>query len=689
MGQQFDIESYLPDEKKVKAVLSRELKDLPSLPAVVLKLLKISSSAESSAGELVKLVETDPAITARILKVVNSAAYGFSRKIDSIKHAVVLLGFDKMRTLALEISVFEQMVRPGESSGFDLKFFWQHCLSVACLSRAIAEEKGHPDPERLYIAGLLHDIGKMILEVNGKITYGDFIKYNSYFSGNLLKKEANIIGLSHDQLGADFCHLWGLPVSITLPVRFHHERYHQLNLDQEHFLEIGVVSLADFLTWAHGIGSVNLILHRTLQPETMEITSLGTLNLTALLERMDREILETARFYDISFPSLNQLRENLLLFNIDLCRFNNACTNRQDELESQIQSLSSLKDSLPVPHGSLNREEIVKQTLTALHREFSYDRLYFLEVGEKKRGFKISFFLNFTTREDALTGTAVEITAEMKNFIDSLRNRIPKVISGSTSDENQVLEKFGVSELGIIPVVSNEKVIGLLCVDNISSKRAIHQSSLASVSIVTHEMGKALEHAGLFQKYRVMASIDGLTGLYNRYVIEEIIKEYFLKADSRGHPLTLAMIDIDFFKSFNDHFGHIAGDKILKNMANTMQKFSRPNDYLGRYGGEEFIVILTETGYIDGFRYGERLRKKIEKLGHVLKKRFPGHSLTVSIGIASYESGMKKAEDLIAQADKTLYMAKEMGRNKVVGFYREEKKWSGGKSPVPVEQVTG
>ncbi|MFW5906389.1 MAG: HDOD domain-containing protein [Desulfobia sp.] len=687
-NEKFEVGAYLPDEEQVQAVLSREVKDLPSLPVVVLKLLKLSGNLESSADELVKLVETDPAITARVLRVVNSAAYGFRQEITSIKHAVVLLGFDQMWTLALEISIFEQLLNSGTPCGFDSKFFWRHCLSVACLSRAIAEERGHPDPEKLYIAGLLHDIGKIIFESHGKITYDDFLNNNGHFFESLVREEAKMIGLSHDHLGAYCCHRWGLPDSITLSVRFHHERYYYLDMDQEKIQEIAFVSLADFLTWAHGIGSVDLIRHQTLQPETLEIIPLRNLKLSYLLDRMDREVQETARFYNISFPSLNELRENLLLFNIDLCKINNASTYRQDELENRVNVLSSLRESITIPHGSLNREEIVKQTLTALHREFDYDRLYLLEVEEKTREFKVSFFFDFSGIGDDLTGITVKINPGLENFIDSLRGTNPKVIGGSSSEELSILEKFKIRELGIIPVVGQERVSGLLCVDNIVSKRAISDSVLSAVGVVANEMGKALDNAGIFDQYRVKASIDGLTGLYNRSVIEEIIEEQFLTAGDK-QPLTLVMVDIDFFKRFNDDFGHIAGDTVLKLLSKTLQKFSRPNNYLGRYGGEEFMAILTGTGFMDGFCYGERLRKRVEKLGNFLQKRFPGHSLTVSIGVASYEPGMEKAEDLIAKVDKSLYMAKEMGRNEVVGSHRGEKKWSGSNTPFPIDRTSG
>jgi diguanylate cyclase (GGDEF)-like protein len=126
------------------------------------------------------------------------------------------------------------------------------------------------------------------------------------------------------------------------------------------------------------------------------------------------------------------------------------------------------------------------------------------------------------------------------------------------------------------------------------------------------------------------------------------------------------MVDVDFFKKFNDNFGHLAGDSILKLIAGSLLKFSRPTEVVGRYGGEEFMCVLKDTDLKGAHLYGERIRRKIEELGKLLIKRFPGQPLTVSIGAAAYEPGLASSKALIELADKALYAAKDGGRNRVV-----------------------
>jgi diguanylate cyclase (GGDEF)-like protein len=138
------------------------------------------------------------------------------------------------------------------------------------------------------------------------------------------------------------------------------------------------------------------------------------------------------------------------------------------------------------------------------------------------------------------------------------------------------------------------------------------------------------------------------------------------------------MIDVDYFKSFNDRYGHLAGDSILKLLAGTLTKFSRPRELVGRYGGEEFLSILKDTDLEGAVRYGERIRSKVSDLGRLLSNRFPEHDLSVSVGVAEFMPALNVREQLIDMADKAMYTAKVEGRNRVMKAWME----SGGETQV-------
>ncbi len=166
-----------------------------------------------------------------------------------------------------------------------------------------------------------------------------------------------------------------------------------------------------------------------------------------------------------------------------------------------------------------------------------------------------------------------------------------------------------------------------------------------------------------------LAARDGLTGLYNHAYIKERLKQELYRCQRYHHPLSLMMIDIDDFKSLNDTYGHVVGDKVLKTMSIMMQEIIRPSDIIGRYGGEEFLVILPQTDSENSLAVAERLRENIEFYEFEVQPSLNKISqITVSIGLCSFPDHGETPEDLIIFADDSLYAAKKEGKNKVIIF---------------------
>ena len=159
---------------------------------------------------------------------------------------------------------------------------------------------------------------------------------------------------------------------------------------------------------------------------------------------------------------------------------------------------------------------------------------------------------------------------------------------------------------------------------------------------------------------------DALTGLFNRRHFENSADREFLRAVRYHNDLTFAIIDIDFFKQINDTYGHLCGDKILKDVAFIINDSFRKTDMVFRYGGEEFVVILTETNSDGATIPLERLRERIENNEFSFKTQ--KLKVTVSIGYASNLDDAEDAIELFSYADDALYKAKENGRNRIVNY---------------------
>jgi len=164
------------------------------------------------------------------------------------------------------------------------------------------------------------------------------------------------------------------------------------------------------------------------------------------------------------------------------------------------------------------------------------------------------------------------------------------------------------------------------------------------------------------RKLQVLSTTDTLTGISNRRLFDKVLLRSFEHAQRYQRPLSVVVIDVDGFKSINDRFGHQVGDEVLRTIASTMQASMRVTDFLCRYGGEEFAVILPETGLDDANRFADKIRQA------VASRTIPpiGWSVTVSAGVATFpHTWFSKPAEVLEAADQALYRAKKRGRNRV------------------------
>jgi HD-like signal output (HDOD) protein/nitrogen-specific signal transduction histidine kinase len=210
--------------KLEKFVIDRisTLKDLPSLPHILMKLMAACNDENGSLGDIVDILTNDPSLCAKVLRMVNSAYYGLGSRVDGIDQAVAYLGTDAVKNIAVCSAVYQAFNTRKGDSAFNLKLFWWHSLKCALLSRIFAKEVAYGRPEEAFVAGLLHDIGKLVLWVNFPEKYTELIKQYEDRAEMLATGESQL-GATHSQIGAWLLDRWKFPSLVADSAFYHHE----------------------------------------------------------------------------------------------------------------------------------------------------------------------------------------------------------------------------------------------------------------------------------------------------------------------------------------------------------------------------------------------------------------------------------------------------------------------------------
>jgi diguanylate cyclase (GGDEF)-like protein len=334
----------------------------------------------------------------------------------------------------------------------------------------------------------------------------------------------------------------------------------------------------------------------------------------------------------------------------------NLRTSELEKSQVQIETVYEASRSL----GEIYRfEQVIDEVLEIAQRILKYQHFTILLLDKQKEDLllkgKIEFGRKFQYSdppEISLGGIAGSALKEGKGVRIYEVKDDPRYIPGLEGAHSEMA----------VPMISQGKTIGVL---NAESRKvgAFSEQDQKIFSILASSAAMSLENASLHQKMEELTIIDELTGIYNyRYFVQKLTNE--LKRARRYHQsLSLLMIDIDWFKRYNDNYGHLFGNLILSDLAKVIKICIRDTDVLIRYGGEEFVVILPQTEKEDARNIGERIRSKVEQAQFEEKEKKFKVSLTVSLGVATFPENGTEPEELVRSVDQALYLAKGKGKN--------------------------
>jgi diguanylate cyclase (GGDEF)-like protein len=612
---------------------------LPSPHGVALRLLELANREDVSAAELARVLQSDPALAGRVLRAANSSLHGL-RPVVSVADAVIRVGFRCMRQLAMGFSLIERCDR-GPCDAFPYELFWSRALATAVAAQQLGRLVRGIPPDESFTLGLLHDIGSLALATLYPRDYGRLLKeLPGAPDTELRERERQEFRVCHRELSRLMLEDWHIPASLALAVEHRGEPVPEGASPRTQMI-------ADLLELACRLGRLCSDKESVLPTELTAVHMLWTqLGLESSLEEMLTSIAaewqqwgEELHVRTRAVPSLGMLArgEAAELESLSIAPEDNAALEvlLVEDSDSQRLTARALLESL----GLIVRE--AHNGLEAL-----------AQLGERHASIIITDLLMPELDGIGLCRAVRATTTGPMSYI---------IILTGIGDQQKIIEAFdaGADDFLPKPVDRRELEARLR-----AARRVVElQWRLNREAEQLRELNTRLEVAN--QQLASAALTDPLTGLPNRrYLLENLSQEWARTARQRGH-FAMVFVDLDHFKRVNDELGHDVGDVVLERVARVLRRQVRAGDTVGRFGGEEFLILCPGSGLESAKLIAERIRRELAA------QRFniggTSWTVTASFGVAAAipSAAPSSWDETLKRADAALYAAKHSGRDRV------------------------
>jgi diguanylate cyclase (GGDEF)-like protein len=607
---------------------------LPALRCAVLHQLEDPSTDSDS---LARTLELDPVLAAQLLGHCSEPPIGLDCDNVSLTQFCTRAPRETLKKILRS--------RPRGPSGFHWQAensswgpLWEWSLATAAASRFLARQHGGWNEDEAYLVGLLSSLGRYAMLEKQGARYADWL-LDGHLAHPDLVQERLQFGEDHEALGIAWAQAWELPCSVRTALGAEQESSRSMPSPRD------LVAQASQLAHAAGFGersdeSRPLSPDNPVAREMMEVCERAGKLLSQSFQRPGDLQPRTHQQPPRPRPgSIAPVSRRLLL----------DWTRQLDSMQSEAEICRWLK-GIVLQHTAFERAFLL------LHndQEDSYSEV----LTERERGQRLPLSLG---------------SEQIPEFVAE------EVLPSELSDPSHVLlRSLGGPKLQLFSLYSGGRspTLGLLACDRRYSARPARRRDQQLVELVSRLAGQEIERRRLIDRlavYRDDAEKDYLTGIYNRRFTMRLLERELLRARRTQSPLALIMLDIDNFKAFNDLYGHLAGDVVLREVSRLLWETARNSDIVGRFGGEEFLIVLPETPIENAYVFAERLRSVVELYGRDKLTQYPDRPPTISIGVSWVLLDKDTPDTAIQRVDRALYASKQAGRNRVcLGLTDEE-----------------
>jgi diguanylate cyclase (GGDEF)-like protein len=666
------------------------LDELPQLHTAVHQLLEALSDDGIDRNRLADIIDRCPSLSAKLVGLANSAYFGRASPIKGLSDAIFVIGFRTVRSLSVATALqapFENNRCPAFQSGR----FWLHAVLTAHVARELAKNAASDlalNPEEAYLAGLLHGMGLLALAHLFPDELNKILESEKQSPGSMSVRIRETFGATHRSVGAALLKRWHLPDAFTCAA----EHYADADYKGRYWTLCRLIAIAR--EWAD----------RVINQEESDAFNPDGLSLLGITPDDGKAVGSTCLEQLDAFKELAELICGEKPILVDPATIAQAAVELKDRLVDTLESLSSLSALTNLTIQNRSDRELLNGALAILmqNQDMQHCSIFLERDGYLVNAAGLSWAeLNAGVARKSDTPTAAHQfkTGEGLIGIAAETGKIQHCRDCTVDPRFKRLNNINESQPGSlisVPIFFQDQTLGVL---NISHRQANvfsewHErflfvfcnmlgqliTSTRLLRDMEHEIEKQTEELKLaLERAESLSILDGLTGVHNRrYFISQFgtLIEHCARG---GHEMALLMIDIDNFKTINDTYGHLEGDRILKRVAGVLTHCARGADIIARFGGEEFVIALQDTDCEGATQVATRIQEQIRALscGHGEQR----HGITASIGLTCYTKSadmpIKTPEQWIHEADSALYRAKRSGKNRISVHVADDPKKKG------------
>ncbi|MCE5360419.1 MAG: GGDEF domain-containing protein [Acidithiobacillus sp.] len=608
---------------------------LPSPRGVYLEALRLLEQEEVDNRELARVLQSDPATNAKLLQLANASARARSRPVVSVSDAIFILGQVQIKRLVLALALIQSSA--ARVDGFPYRLFWSQSLLTALAVQAVAERLGRVNADEIFVVALLAHIGRLALASLFPESYTALLASCAEKSEQECRQqERNLFEIDQDELSALLLEDWGLP-GIFVEVVLHQSYPEGLLGTPQATRSIFLIHL---LRLGQAMAGVCLQNNPQWQDDARKLRQeMNYLGLSR--EAIDEEL----RRLLAAWPRWRELLQEAETVRSAVTGWeeNGATVEPAPPSALQVACIGEgLGDQIGACAALFAKLGIVPQMLAR-----NVDPLQLNSS---------DWDLLILARDPAQPA----VDEGILNGLDPILGPYLLLLGRDplSAEEESRLFRFAVDAYEILPLSAERLQKHLHLAERRREGRrnyAIGQQRMQLLADSLVEKNRNL---------RQVAWTDPLTELRNRRYAEERLAQEWAICESRNSELGLMLLDLDHFKEINDTEGHEAGDRVLRRVARILEELLREQDIPCRLGGDEFLIICSETGPSGMQALANRICNRLAE--PEAWRELPG-PISVSIGIASRQPGMQGPDELIAAADRALFEAKRSGRGRVAG----------------------